>query len=161
MHQYGVSTTRSRLPELPAARTISSYMGEICTHSWLRSFWEMISRYKLDLVVNMPPILLPRENDFTIMYLAVSLGFTGDTLRSINRCHLICNDIFLSCVSSANGLSLDQTMICPATSPHAHSRYNFQEEDPSDQDWLVWDRFWTAYCLPDGTTGFSQRLGGL
>jgi hypothetical protein len=126
-------------------------MGEICTHSWLRSFWEMISRYKLDLVVNMPHIPLPRENDITIMHLAVSLGFLGDALRSINRCRLFCNAIFISCVASANGRHLDWSRIRPVSRDSDHSRYSFQTECPSAKDWQVWEQFWSSYCLPDGT----------
>jgi hypothetical protein len=111
----------------------------------------MISKFKLELVVNMPHIPLPRENDITIMHLAVSRGFLGDALRSINRCRLFCNAIFISCVASANGRHLDQSRIRPAERDEAHSRYNFQTERPSTRDWQIWEQFWSSYCLPDGT----------
>jgi hypothetical protein len=126
-------------------------MGEICTHSWLRSFWEMISRYKLNLVVDMPEIPLPRENDLTIMRIAISMGYVGDRLRSINRCRLYCNAIFLSCLASANGKHLDHDRMRPATSSSHQSWYNFQAENPSEQDWDIWEQFWQSYCLPVGT----------
>lgn len=126
-------------------------MGEICTHSWLRSFWEMISRYKLNLVVDMPVIPLPRENDIAIMALAVSMGYVGDALRSINRCRLFCNAVFLSCLASASGKHLDHARVRPSSQDKSHSRYSFQNERPSVHDWQVWEQFWVSYCLPDGS----------
>lgn len=132
-------------------------MGPLTTHCWLRSFWECVSAYNLRLEVEFAPILLPRENDLTIIFIAIMLGFTGEDLRSINRCRIACCAIFLSCVSHANGRCLDPTRGQCTVDYSASTEYSFPKEHPSPQDWQVWTTLWRRYCLPDGT--FPRALG--
>ena len=44
----------------PLAESFQS-IGHIITHSWLKSFWEVVSEYKLQIVVNYPALALPRR----------------------------------------------------------------------------------------------------
>lgn len=103
------------------------------------------------LRVDYPVIPFPRENDLTIMYIATSLGYRGERLRSINRCRLFCNAIFLSDLAAANGKRLDPRYISNAATHALSSSYNFPREQPSDDDWAEWRAFWQSYCLSDGT----------
>jgi hypothetical protein len=126
-------------------------MGAICTDSWIKSFWECVRWFGLTLNIDYPVIPMPRENDLTIMFIAISLGYRGDRLRSINRCRLFCHAIFLSDIATANGRRLDPPYISRYTSHDSLSSYSFPREQPGDDDWAVWDAFWQSYCLSDGT----------
>jgi hypothetical protein len=84
-------------------------MGQLAMHCWLKSFWEVVGRFRLQLVVDYPEIPYPRLNDQLIMQLAICLGFSGEELDSINRCCLVCCCTFLSDLASANGKFLDPT----------------------------------------------------
>ena len=59
-------------------------IGPIITHSWLRSFWEVVNEYKLQIIMDYANLELPRSNDRTIMSIALMLGMTGDVLLSVN-----------------------------------------------------------------------------
>ena len=126
-------------------------MGPLLTHSWLLSFWESLSHYKLQLEMDYPAFLFPRENDFMIMWIAISLGYVGEALQSINRCRIACCALFLSCISSANGRFLDPTRGLPDFDYSRSSEYIFPPEKPSRADWKVWQQLWQRYCLPDGS----------
>jgi hypothetical protein len=47
-------------------------MGPLLTHCWLRSFWESISKYGIHLELDYPSLQLPRENDLTIISIAIA-----------------------------------------------------------------------------------------
>ena len=126
-------------------------MGQITTHCWLRSFWEMIDRYKLHLELTYPPIPLPRQNDAAIMSLAMTMFRSIDDLRSINRCRLYSCCIFLSDMADATGKRLDATRGQQDTDYSISTKYTFPRECPCARDWEVWESFWNTYLLPDGT----------
>jgi hypothetical protein len=106
-------------------------LGPIITHSWLRSFWECISKFDIHLELDYPALQLPRENDITIMAIAIALGYVGDNLHSINRCRLACCCIFLSCVAGANGRYLDPLCGQPGIYYSASSTFTFPKEKPA------------------------------
>ena len=134
-----------------------SFMGPHCTHSWVRSFWECVDKYNLQVMLDYPTIPFPRENDLTIMSIARSLGITGEFLESINRCRLWCCVIFLSDVADAAGKGLDPTRGQQGVYYGDSSTYDFPRTQPSAKDWEAWRDFWRNYCLPDGT--FPRALG--
>jgi hypothetical protein len=84
-------------------------MGALTTHCWLRSFWEVVDKYRLSLEIEYKEIPLPRENDVTITSIAISQGFSDDDLLSITRCRLKCCSVFLSDITRASGRYLDPT----------------------------------------------------
>lgn len=102
-------------------------------------------------MIDYPSIPPPRLNDKLIMQLAIQRGYRGSNLQSINRCHLRSNSLYLSDIASADGKRLDPTRGQPSVDYSASSRYNFQQERPSDTDWNCWTHFWTSFCLPDGS----------
>ena len=132
-------------------------IGPIITHSWLRSFWEVVAEYNLQVKVNYPELDIPRSNDRTIMSIAILLGYVGDALLSINRCRIFLCAIFLSDLATANGRSLDKTRCDRFCDHDKDSIYSFPRERPSYRNWEVWDSLWTAYCQRDGN--FPTHLG--
>jgi hypothetical protein len=120
-------------------------------HCWLNSFWEVVDRFRLQLVVDYPEIPYPQLNDQLIMQLAICLSFSGEELDSINRCRLVCCCIFLLDLASANGKFLDLTRGMQGVNYSQSLTYSFPQEHPSDGDWEVWNRFWAQCCMTDGT----------
>jgi hypothetical protein len=126
-------------------------MGPLATHCWLKSFWEVVYKFCLQLVVDYPDIPFPRWNDQLIMQLAIRMGYDGESLDSINRCRLFCCCIFLSNLASANGRFLDPTRGQQGVDYSGSSTYTFPREKPSNNDWCIWREFWSRYCMADRT----------
>ena len=124
-----------------------SFMGPHCTHSWVRSFWECVDAYSLQLVLDYASIPSPRENDIPIITIARQLGLKGKRLESINRCRLHTKSIFLSDVATAAGNRIDPTRGGKFGDYTNASTYSFPTTNPSTFDWLVWEHFWNQYCL--------------
>ena len=126
-------------------------MGEVCDHSWLTSFWEVVDRYKLHLFIDYEILSYPRENDDTIMRLAIGLGYTVEMLRSINRCRLAICALFLSDITTADGKFLNPMRMQPGVDYSSFSKYKWPKECPSTHDWEVWTSFCSRITLPDGS----------
>jgi hypothetical protein len=141
-------------------------MGVVTTHCWLRSFWEVVDKYWLSLEIEYKDIPLPRENDVTITSIAISQGFGDDELLSITRCRLACCSVFLSDMTGASGRYLDPTRGQLGIDYSPYTSYNFPREQPSQQDWSVWERLWKNYCYADGpylalwVNGCIRLIGG-
>ena len=128
-----------------------SFMGPHCTHSWVRSFWECVDTYNLQLTIDYESIQAPRENDITIMSIARGFGYSATNLESVNRCRLFTESLFLSDVVNAAGNKIDPSRCGRETDYSYASTYSFPKTCPSDADWLTWENFWRQYCLPDNT----------
>jgi hypothetical protein len=131
-------------------------MGRLAMDCWLKSFWEVVDRFRLQLVVDYLEIPYPWLNDQLIMQLAICLGFSVDEFDSINRCRLACCCIFLSDLASANGKFLDPTRVLEGVNYSQSSTYSFLQEHPSDVDWEVWNQFWAQYCMTNGANGCTN-----
>lgn len=133
------------------------FMGPHITHSWLRSFWEVVDKYKLLIVIDYPFMHMPRTNDRLIMSIAHILGIKGDVLLRVNRCRLFLCSIFLSDLATANGRTLDNDRCDRSRAHKKDSEYSFPRECPSPADWEEWDSMWSKFCQQDGT--FPIHLG--
>ena len=109
-------------------------MGPLCMHSWVRSLWESIQTYNLDVDLEYPTIPPHRKNDVLLSTLSISGGIHGTHLESFRRCHVASNELYLSCLASANGRLLDPTCGQPVVDYSATSTYDFPQERPSQED---------------------------
>ena len=116
-------------------------MGEICDHSWITSFWEVVDRYKLHLVLDYDILHLPRENDQMLMKMAIQLGYSIEVLRSINRCRIALCALFLSDIVTADGKFLDYMCMMSNTDYSSVSSFSWPKEQPSEKDWKCWQDF--------------------
>jgi hypothetical protein len=126
-------------------------LGPLCTHSWVRSLWESVQAYNLDVDLEYPSILPPRKNDVLLSTISVSSGLRGAALESFRRCRVASHALYLSCLASANGRALDPTRGQPGVDYSTSTTYDFPKERPSVEDWATWRQFWQQYCLPDGS----------
>jgi hypothetical protein len=132
-------------------------LGPLCTRSWLRSFWERLSWFKISISLNYPATPLLRQQDTAVIHIAVRRGLRGTKLRSFQCCRQANCILFLSDMTTADGRHLDKTYLGPIPWCSKNSTYNFPEERPSVQDWAVWASFWRNYCGRDLL--LPRRLG--
>lgn len=118
--------------------------GNLATHSWVKSLWEKIWTFKLDLEIDYPSLPLPRERDKCIMEELVMRGYRGKTLAMLNRARKRQEAVFMSCISTASGTRLDETYMhdwhdSPEYGYGKHrSRFEFGLELPTQDDWDCW-----------------------
>jgi hypothetical protein len=117
-------------------------IGPIVTHCWMKSFWEVLDEYKLQLTMDYPDMDFPRSNDRLIMVIAITLGLRGDDLQSINRVRMFLCAIFLSDLASANGWYFDSTRCSRDVVHSGDSIYTFPKEKPLQRDWEVCETMW-------------------
>lgn len=70
-------------------------------------------------------------------------GFSGMTLRQMNRCRLALCVIFLSDIVTAGGRHLEHWALRDRQG--WQSSIKFAREEPSHRDWNLWDSFWTGW----------------
>ena len=121
-----------------------SIWGHLVTPSWVTSFWEGIHKFPGDLVILFESIPIQRHNDITLMQMALDNGLSGNDLASFNRCRCAGHLIFLSDITTSNGLSQDKRYTQGHFTPLI-SRLDFPPEHPTQADWSVWISFWSHH----------------
>ena len=91
-------------------------MGPLCTPCWFRSLWEAVDHFKFRIVLDYPTQQEPRENDTLLISLFNAWTNEMQSRRSLNRCRIVWNAIFLSDVATANGRQVEHHMTQPPTS---------------------------------------------
>ena len=141
-------------------------LGALATEGWVKAVWERTSYYGFKIVLDYPTDKPPRTNDRSLMAVFLEKGKHGKELISLNRCRIAHQAIYLSCISTADGKSLDETHLSPPRTTERLSSYLFAREEPTKQDWIMWEKFWREYCnrfleLPvklEGWVSASHRI---
>ena len=77
--------------------------GNLATDSWVKSIWERIWHFGVEIQLDYDPVRLPQEQDFCLMERMVEAGIRGKALVGANRCRKVQQAMFASCLGSANG----------------------------------------------------------
>ena len=118
--------------------------GELATNSWVKSLWERIHHFKIDIEMDYPTLKPPRENDECIMEKLVKQGVRGSELVCINRVRKHQESIFTSDIATAKGTRVDPIYFNSWHDSYERvlgkrrSRFIYGEERPSEGDWKVW-----------------------
>ena len=80
-----------------------------------------------------------------LVALFVAQGFEGEKLKSLNRCRLCLQLMFLSDLVCADGRHVEADMLLPPSHEGLRSTFIFPRECPTEDDWLVWASFWHSY----------------
>ena len=123
-------------------------LHDLVTPCWFKTFWERLDYFGYELYLDYPDLDLPRQHDVTMMDIFVAAGESGEGLKSLNRCRLKMELLFLSDGTTANGRQLEQWMLLPKTDDVSCSQFTFPREAPSKSDWTYWNTFWTNYTEP-------------
>ena len=82
--------------------------SEFVTSSWLKSIWEKVDMFDIDIDILNIPLEFPREGDKWLMQLFREAGFSKAQLLRLNRVRIFQQVLFLSDVLGAGGKSLDR-----------------------------------------------------
>ena len=130
---------------------LTSYrpLGPLTTPCWCRSLWEGLDHYGFSFHLDYPTQQLPRENDELLIDVFQRSDLTTEELRSLQRCRISWEMLFLSDIVGASGRQLDRRCLSPPNaSTVERSTFTFGIEQPSVRDWAFWARFWEQFTLP-------------
>ena len=116
----------------------SAYAG-LVTHSWLRSLWEKVHAFGLDIRIHNVPLELAKANDALLLPTLVDLGYKGTELERINRVRIHQQVLFVSDVLCAAGRYLDPQYLQMRDIDVQWSTYSrFPNEQPTTSDFKLW-----------------------
>ena len=67
-------------------------------------------------------------------------------LNGLNLCRLAHKAIYFSCILTAEGTHIDPLFLQPPTEKERFSFFKFPREQPTKEDWTLWEQFWRSYC---------------
>jgi hypothetical protein len=84
------------------------HYGHPVTHSWMKTLWEKLSAFGMNkVVIADTDQQLPRENNQYIMKALISRGYSGETLKRLNRVRVLQQVLFMSDILTASGNKID------------------------------------------------------
>jgi hypothetical protein len=136
---------------------------------WIGSLWEFCSEFGIKLEADRfkaPEI--QRDNDSFIMELLEErFTFTGDKnsrrdqWRSLNRCRMSLQVLFLSDIASGDGKSIRKDYLAyegRAARPHS-SKWEWPLQNPTAKDWTRWTSAMQQISSPEGALTSDRHLG--
>ena len=138
----------------------------LATDSWVKSLWERIQHFGLDLQLDYKVLPMPRVNDECIMESCVETGIRGSALIGINRVRKHQEALFLSDIVTADGRKIDPSYVGDWTSTQEYqlgkhrSQFEFGRECPTPADWEAWSRYWNEQCNNSQFHILPSFLGG-
>lgn len=121
----------------PLQESYAKY-GEWITHSWFKSVWEKLDKFKIVVELNNIPLELPRDGDQWLMRLFVAAGYSKEKLKRLNRVRIHQQVLFLSCVLGAGGKSIDKKYLKKRREDERWSTLTFPQERPPNKDFKLW-----------------------
>jgi hypothetical protein len=103
---YSLFFVKAGLSFQPLQESYARY-GSLVTHSWLKMLWEKLLTFDMKLVVADITQKFPRENNQFIMQALIDKGYSGDTLRRLNRVQVLQQLLFMSDILTASGCKID------------------------------------------------------
>jgi hypothetical protein len=100
-----------------------------------------------------PNIAFPWERDQVIMEIFLSANLSPEAIRSLGRCRVLLESIFLSDLTTADGKYLEDFVFIPSGREKA-STFKFPRERPTWSDWNLWFDFWHSFT----TTGDKLKV---
>jgi hypothetical protein len=99
---YSLFYVEAGLSFHPLQESYARY-GGLVTHTWLKMLWEKLLAFNMKLVIADGAQTYPRENDQFIMQVLISKGYSGKTLRRLNRVQVSQQVLFMSDILTASG----------------------------------------------------------
>jgi hypothetical protein len=108
------------------------------SHSWLKSVWEKVNRFHVEMFIGNVRIIPPRAGDDWLMKRFLSMGFSRTELIRLNRVRLAQQVLFVSDVLDAGGRALDRKYLLRRPHRDKWSSLCFPREMPSRKDYKLW-----------------------
>jgi hypothetical protein len=104
---YSLFFVEAGLSFQPLQESYAQY-GSLVTHSWVKMLWEKLSALDVKIVVSDHTLKFSCENYKFIMQALINKGYTGDTLRTLNRVRVSQQVLFMSDILTASGCKIDK-----------------------------------------------------
>jgi hypothetical protein len=127
--------------------------GHLAPLSWIKMLWQTLHHFDIHLHMAYPNIAFPQERDQVIMEIFFSADLSPDLIRSLGRCWVALEAIFLSDLTTADGKYLKDFVFAPGGRNKA-SMFKFPCERPTRSDWNSWFNFWHNFT----TTGDTLKV---
>jgi hypothetical protein len=102
----------------------------------------------------------PRRNDQLLIPMFGSMGYHGQEILHLNQCRLFLKALWLSELTTADGIFLERHAILPPFSISCQHRYIFPTQGyPSREAWATWQRALRKLCQNDQSFRLKERLG--
>jgi hypothetical protein len=85
----------------PLPESYSCY-SFLVTHSWMKMLWEKLSMFDIKVVIADIAHKYPRQGNHFIMQALLRAGYTGETLRQLNRLQISLQLLFMSDILTAS-----------------------------------------------------------
>jgi hypothetical protein len=115
-----------------------SLCSQWTTHSWLKSVWEKVQLFHIDVQIGNIDITPPRLGDDWLMKTFVGMDFPTKELIRLNRVRLAQQVLFVSDVLDAGGRALDRKYLVRRPHRDKWSTLVFPREIPSSKDYKLW-----------------------
>ena len=110
------------------------------THSWLRSVWEKVHLFHVEVEIGNVKISPPRVEDEWLMKSFLTMGYTRKQLVVLNRVRLAQQVLFVSDVLDAGGRAIDRKYLIRRPHQEKWSTLCFPREIPSNKDYRLWQQ---------------------
>ena len=115
--------------------------------------WQTLHHFDIHLSMAYPSIAPPRERDQVLMEIFHSLDLSQETMLSLSLCRVSLESIFLSDITTADGLYLEDFVFNPGGRDRS-SLFKFPRKVPTRGDWNQWLDFWHSFT----TTGDKLKV---
>ena len=137
---------------------------KLLTRSWIKSLWEFVDRYNINLKGSYDKPKMSRKGDIFLMDSIIhNRGdlFDWEDLGVINRCRLYLQVLTLGDIATSDGQGIAFQSRVGQVDEHRTSKYKWPIQlRPTSKEWKVWEKairyIWEPALYIDGD---KQRLG--
>ncbi len=120
--------------------------GGLVMHSWMKMLWEKLSALNVKLVIADGAQTYPRENNQFIMQVLISKGYSGETLRRLNRVRVSQQVLFMSDILTASGNKIDINAGIQRAEEDSRLELRWPKEQPTESDFQLWRNALQMIC---------------
>jgi hypothetical protein len=132
----------------------------IATRGWVSHTWNFAKEVGIEIRDDIKDFVSPRLNDKLLIPMFGSMGFRGQEILYLNQCRLFLKVLWLSELTTADGIFLERQSLLPPFSISCHRRYIFPTQGyPSREAWATWQRALRKLCQNDQSFRLKERLG--
>jgi hypothetical protein len=120
--------------------------GYLATHSWMKMLWEKLLTFNMKLIVADTNQQYPRVNDQFIMQVLIKSGYSGDTLKRLNRVHVLQQLLFVSDILTVTGRKINIEAVTRQANGEKRSTLRWPNKKPTQTDFQLWKNALQMIC---------------
>jgi hypothetical protein len=108
--------------------------------------WEKLSMFDIKVVIADIAHKYPQQGDQLIMQALLRAGYTGETLRQLNRMRISLQLLFMSDILTASGNRIDTKILLQQLPGKIYSIMRWPNEQPTQSDMQLWQTILLSIC---------------